>query len=133
MRIGDAIKINAEVVPYYDTDAGETKNPKLKRLIGRQPFRKPIRAFYTGYTYRFEGEIQPGTVDKLRGNTEPNYLGKVQAKMVVRFKTTERGNERFAFPEDVDVIIPLKDPDGAIVEEKLVGFPFRGKNAKDKD
>lgn len=131
-KIGAIVKVLAEVTPGYDTeDAGKTFRPKVKRVLDRKVFRVAIYAIYTGYTYRHEGEIQPGMVDKLQGNSEPNYLGKVRARRVICFKTHDRGRERHALPEDIFVSIYSRGPSG--LTEQLTPFPSRACEHADKN
>ena len=101
LAIGDPITVHAEISPAYrppDNPPGSVVKYDSKRVIEKRKYYKPRNAFFTGWTMRFEGDV-----DYPKFSDEPGYLVVRKSVKVVRFKENQRKNENFAFFEDVEI------------------------------
>jgi hypothetical protein len=92
MKIGDRVLVRALVKSIYED--------KYRKLI-REEFDVPKEMIYTGYTFRQEGRHVGG---RYGSYFEPPYLSVEKTIKVIRVKEHERHNEKFAFPEDAEVL-----------------------------
>jgi hypothetical protein len=99
LSIGDPITIHAEAVKEYKAPGPTNKivHPDVVKVVGRSKKWRPENAIYTGWTFRFEGEVHGSRFD------DQGYLTVKNTVKVVRYKINEQSNDRFARLEDVEI------------------------------
>lgn len=96
MEIGQRVIVQAIVHHVYVGDA---------RTIERKLLPAPKTAFYVGYTFKQEGQIREPSPSPWDGSSGgQSYLEIKKTYKVLRVKFSARGNDKFAFAEDVHVI-----------------------------
>lgn len=98
MEIGQRVRVKAFAFPSYRNNIRKWERRKSIVDIG----------WYVGYTFKHEGryhsESAGGGILSLEPEYEPAHLSVTNSVKLLRIKTSERSNDKFAFPEDVEVI-----------------------------
>lgn len=93
MKIGTKVSVNFVAVPSYD-------NFK-RRWIRKKPTVQ--EGWYVGYTFKKEGIYTPGGWEN-----SPEYLNAhlsdIKSVKLFRVKFSERSNDSFVYPEDLEEI-----------------------------
>ena len=95
MNIGTVVTVKFFAIPTYEND----------RRVWRRTGPENTQGYYVGYTFKQEGKYNLGTYSSSviePYDVEQAYLSDVVAIKLLRIKTSERANDRFAFPKDVE-------------------------------